>query len=307
MHAEWKIRPAPGPAPLSAKFKNVKPTFVPSMERGDARLHIRRTMTTTAFTPVDSSLELTQAQWATFEEQGYLHLGKLLSDAELQALQERIDAIMLGKASLDYDAMLMQLDSETGSYEDAGRQTKGHKGSTLNYRKIQDLEYDDLFRAYMTLPIFRSICEGIYGPDTPIASFRAMFMNKPAGRGTFLPFHQDRWTDLDRDPLITTWTALDPATVENGCVQVIPGSHHYGLLNPSHPAGFLSKEQAAEYCRPEKIEYLTLEPGEVVLLHNWLLHGSDVNRSGVSRRAFSVCYMDARTQSKRGEQFVRIF
>ena len=32
---------------------------------------------------------------------------------------------------------------------------------------------------------------------------RAMFMNKPANKGTFLPWHQDRWTALDRDPQIT--------------------------------------------------------------------------------------------------------
>jgi len=58
------------------------------------------------------------------------------------SLQQRIDEIMLGQAPLDYDRMLMQLDSTTGQYKDRGSQTKGHKGATLNYRKIQDLERD---------------------------------------------------------------------------------------------------------------------------------------------------------------------
>jgi ectoine hydroxylase-related dioxygenase (phytanoyl-CoA dioxygenase family) len=40
---------------------------------------------------------------------------------------------------------------------------------------------------------------------------------------------------------------------------------------------------------------LELAAGEVVLFHNWLLHSSDINRSGIPRRAFSVCYMDAET------------
>jgi len=251
--------------------------------------------------------ELSETAWTEFEEQGYLRLGTVLPPAELKALQDRIDEIMLGNAAIDYDQLLMQLDSATGLYEEAGKQTKGHKEATLNYRKIQNLEIDPLFNEFMALPIFRDACVRAYGADTPIATFRAMFMNKPAKRGTFLPFHQDRWTDLDRDPLITTWTALDPATIENGCVQVVPGSHKAGLINPSHPSGFLTKEQAAEYCHPDKIEHLTLEPGESVLLHNWLLHGSDINQSETSRRAFSVCYMDARTVSERGATFPVLF
>lgn len=45
----------------------------------------------------------------------------------------------------------------------------------------------------------------------------------------------------------------------------------------------------------------------MAILHNWLLHASDVNRSDISRRAFSVCYMDADTKTTNGETFTRIF
>ncbi|MCG3146614.1 MAG: hypothetical protein PCFJNLEI_00047 [Verrucomicrobiae bacterium] len=246
-------------------------------------------------------------QWAQYERDGFLKLGQVLNPAELHALQQRIDDIMLGKARVDYDRMLMQLDSESGKYEDAGVQSRGHKGATINYRKIQELEFDPLFLAYMQRPIFREICEHVYGSDTPVAAFRAMFMNKPARKGTFLPWHQDRWTYLDRDPQITVWTALDPATVGNGCVQVVPGSHKFGLINPSHSSGFLTKEQAAQHATPDKIVYLELQPGEVALLHNYLLHASDVNRTDTSRRAFSVCYMDARTVTTNNEKYSTIF
>jgi ectoine hydroxylase-related dioxygenase (phytanoyl-CoA dioxygenase family) len=250
---------------------------------------------------------ISDAQWAFYEDNGYLKLGKLLDDAALNALRQRIDDIMLGRAGLDYNRLLMQLDSDTGKYEDAGAQSRGHKGATLGYRKIQDLEYDELFLAFMQRPIFREICARVYGEQCEIAAFRAMFMNKPARKGTFLPWHQDRWMDLDRDPLITTWTALDPATIANGCVQIIPGSHKLGLINKAHPAGFLTKEQAAEYCTPDRVVHLELAAGEVALLHNWLLHGSDVNRTDHPRRAFSVCYMDGKTRSAKGETFSPIF
>jgi hypothetical protein len=240
--------------------------------------------------------QLSEEQWAQYFRDGFIRLGKVLGDEELQQLQTRIDAIMLGEADVDYSQMMMQLDSETGAYGDAGKMSKGHKGATLNYRKIEQLEFDPLFLEYMQKPIFREICARVYGGHTDIASFRAMFMNKPADRGTLLPWHQDRWSHLDRDPLITVWTALDPATRENGCVQIIRGSHAWGVINPGHGSGFLSEEQAAQFAPEEDVIYCELEPGEVVLLHNWLLHSSDKNHSSQSRRAFSVCYMDARTK-----------
>lgn len=237
---------------------------------------------------------LTDEKWAEYEELGYLKLGRI-DAGTLHRMQARIDAIMLGEADVAYDNLLMQLDSATGAYEDAGVQSKGFKGPTLDYRKIQDLEFDPLFLAYLQAPIFREICARVHGPEAAIAVNRAMFMNKPANKGTFLPWHQDRWTAYDRDPQITVWTAMDPATRENGCVQVIPKSHRFGLINPTHPSGFLSQAQAAAICTEDRIVYVELEPGEVILLHNYLLHASDVNRSSQSRRALSVCYMEAAT------------
>ena len=250
---------------------------------------------------------ISAGEWADYDREGYVRLGRLLSGDDLAALQRRINDIMLGAADMDYTRLLMQLDSPDGKYENAGAQSRGHKGATLHYRKIQELEHDPLFREYMEAPLFRHLCEKIYGPQTPVAGFRAMFMNKPAHQGTLLPWHQDRWNYLDRDPLITVWTALDPATRENGCVQIVPGSHQQGLINPSHPSGFLSDEQAERYNAPENIVYLELAAGEAVLLHNHLLHRSDTNATAVSRRAFSVCYMDARTKASNGEIYTPLF
>ena len=238
--------------------------------------------------------ELTDREWEEFDRDGWVKLGRL-DAAELGRLQDRIDEIMLGRAALDYDQLIMQLEGDGGAYHNLGGQTPGFKGSTRNYRKIQNLEIDPVFLDYLSLPLFGDICRRVYGPDTPISLFRAMFFNKPARTGSRLPWHQDRWNDISPDPLITVWTALDPATKENGCLQIVPGSHRHGLINPTHPSGFLSKAQAAAICTPDRIVYVELEPGEVVLLHNYLLHASDGNKSAQSRRAFSVCYMQACT------------
>jgi ectoine hydroxylase-related dioxygenase (phytanoyl-CoA dioxygenase family) len=100
---------------------------------------------------------------------------------------------------------------------------------------------------------------------------------------------------VDRHPLLTAWTALDPATIANGCVKIVPASRTPGLL--SRRGHQLSEEHAAEHCPPERIIHLELEPGECVLLQNWLIHGSDINHTDIPRRGFSVCYMHGETRA----------
>jgi phytanoyl-CoA hydroxylase len=248
---------------------------------------------------------ISAADWTGFEHAGYLRLGRTLAADELAALQERIDAFMLGQ--LSDPRLMMQLDLG-GEYGAMAPMTLGHKGASLAYRKIENLEHDDRFGAFVRQPRFRAICDRVYGHGTAVGVYRAMFMNKPAGQGTLLPWHQDGgaiW-GLDRDPLMTVWTALDDATRANGCVQVVPGSHRLGLL--SSFGHTITPEQAEELCRPEQVVHLELRAGESVLLHNWTLHRSDVNRTTAPRRAFSVCYLDARTEQRdRGACFPAVF
>jgi len=250
--------------------------------------------------------ELTAAEWSHYEQNGYLRLGRLLDEQALQALQERIDAIMLGTAAIDYSQVMMQLDRIPGETDGPGSQSKGHKQATLRYRKIENLELDPLFFAYMRHPLVEHICRRVYGQQTAVACYRAMFMNKPAREGTQLVWHQDRWTNLDRDPLITIWTALDPATKANGCVQVMP-SLHRRLINPDHGSGFLTDEQTQDLLTQHEPVYMELAAGEAMLLHNHLPHSSDVNHTDIARRAFSVCYMDAATNAEDGKSFPPVF
>jgi phytanoyl-CoA hydroxylase len=243
------------------------------------------------------SAPLTDEQWQQYDRDGFLRLGKLMPDAELLGLQDRIDAIMLGEADVPYERMMMQQGTPDGDAAGIGPQSKGFKGPTLNYRKIEGLELDPAFHRYMSRPLFRHIAARVYGAGTDVGIFRAMFMNKPAGYGTPLIWHQDRWTTLDRDPLVTIYTALDAARQNNGCVSIIPGSHRR-LVNPEHGSGFLSAEQAEEIAASDQALPLELDAGEVVLLHNWTLHSSAGNTSDRSRRAFSFCLMEAETRHR---------
>ena len=49
---------------------------------------------------------------------------------------------------------------------------------------------------------------------------------------------------------------LDTSSKENGCVQIIRGTHHYGLINPEYESGFLTEEQSKNYTIGKEISYL---------------------------------------------------
>jgi len=217
-----------------------------------------------------------------------------VSNGELHALQRRIDDIMMGTAAVPYDRIMMQLDATTGQRKDLSNQTKGHKGATLAYRKMQGLEFDPLFLSYMQKPLFQDISERAYGREIPISIMRAMFMNKPAQQGTKLPWHQDYFSGMDHPPIATIWMALDDSTIENGCVIVLPGSHRH-FPDEDH-FSFLNDEQVSEVLTKYQSTTLECAAGEGILLHNRLLHSSEVNSTIRPRRAFSACYMDGRAK-----------
>ena len=245
---------------------------------------------------------INDSQWEQFEEEGYLRLGRVMDDEELATLQQRIDDIMMGKAKLPYDQIMMQIDGKTADYGKMEPMTKGHKGPTLNYRKITELELDPFFLSYMQKPAFRDICARAYGSSTPIATPRAMFMNKPADTGTHLPWHQDVFRNLDKFSDIIIWAALDPATLDSGCLRVIPKSH-YRIYDGNFP----TEEQLETLFAVADPVTLELEPGEGVLLHVNLIHTSAVNDTGLPRRAFSVAYIDAAARTKEGQPLPTIF
>ncbi len=243
---------------------------------------------------------LTEDELEVFHEQGYVRLGKVAE--EVETLCQRIDDIMLG--SIRYDRMMMQLCPSAGKAE-LSKQTSVFKGSSLKYRKIQDLEQDPLFLAYIQHPLFRDITRKIIGEEVSV--FRSMFFNKPANQGVLINWHQDGvggW-GLSIPPKVTIWTALDPTCVANACLQIIPGSHKKKIPRKGDQ---LSPEERAVHAPDEERLYLEMDRGEVVMLHNWTLHRSEVNTVDRPRRAFSVCYIDAATkQVSTGRTFPQVF
>jgi hypothetical protein len=218
----------------------------------------------------------------------------VITTDQVSALAARVDDLALGR--VQNPAVLFQLDTG-GAYDQLPGAVAVLPDPTLAYRKVQGLEHDDLFGQVLRLPVVREVCERMYGRHAGVSIFRAMVMNKPAGQGTVLPWHQDAgdvW-GLDRDPLVTLWLALDDATPENGCMEVVPGSHRLGLLTPH--GSTVPPELAEIHCPRDAVRHITARAGELILLHNWSIHRSGVNPTAQPRRAFTTCLMDARTIS----------
>ena len=98
-------------------------------------------------------------------------------------------------------------------------------------------------------------------------------------------------------PLLTSaFIAVDRATKENGCMQVIQGSHLLGRIDhilTGDQAG-ASLERVEETLKVLPLVYVEMEPGDVLYFHANTLHRSDQNRSENSRWSMICCYNAAR-------------
>jgi ectoine hydroxylase-related dioxygenase (phytanoyl-CoA dioxygenase family) len=98
-------------------------------------------------------------------------------------------------------------------------------------------------------------------------------------------------------PLLTSaFIAVDPATKENGCLQVIKGSHHIGRINHGLTGDQAGADMERVNVALERMElvYCEMEPGDTLFFHANLLHRSDQNRSDNPRWSLICCYNAAR-------------
>ena len=243
---------------------------------------------------------------AHFREHGWARLGVVATEATLASLRSRADEIMLGRSPST--GFFFQRDGETGRYEDLAF-GQGWEGPSLEYRKVEKLEGDPLFRGWLENSLFERIARTLVGNE--VAIYRATLFTKGARGGTELPWHQDagRFWGVDRDPQLQIWTALDDAPQEAGCVEVLDASHTGGLARPL--GGMIPRDICGAARADERKLALEAQAGEVLLLHNYLWHRSGRNTSGRTRRAFSVTYMPASTrclrQKRAPRSFVRVF
>jgi hypothetical protein len=236
------------------------------------------------------------------ERDGFARLGPVLTSAGLEALRERADDLMLGRVV--YPGMFFQLDATTGLYEDAPIGL-GWQGPSLAYRKLEKLEKDPLFCAWLNNPLFERVARSLVVGG--VAIYRAILFNKGAAAGSNIPWHQDGgdlW-GLSDAPTLQIWTALDAAPADGGCLEFLPGSHRGGLATPL--GGIVPRVQLDAARAQERAVAVPVEAGEALLIHNDVWHRSGRNRPGQRRMGFSVCYMSAATRCLRKRRAPREF
>ena len=146
--------------------------------------------------------------------------------------------------------------------------------------------------------------EDLIGPD--ILCWNTFFWIKEPLSETFVSWHQDlRYWGLDNDHLVSVWLALSPATLETGCMRVLPGSHKGELLphtDEYKQHNLLTRgQEIAVKVDEAKTVAMPLQPGEISLHNVRLAHASGPNRSTDRRIGLSMHYMPTSTKQTIGE------
>ena len=144
-------------------------------------------------------------------------------------------------------------------------------------------------------PALTPILQQIIGPN--VKCLHSILFLKGRGKPE-QAWHQDEHYNPTRDRSLTgAWIALDAATVENGCIWMIPGSHRPGVIWPNRAHGDTRFDEGYESYGFPFDEHASvpveMAPGDVVFFNGYLLHRSFPNHSRGLRRAIANHYMSA--------------
>ena len=224
---------------------------------------------------------LSESQIAHYCREGYVVVPSIFDHHDLKRLDEFIrvftqEALVSG----DY-SKVMELEPELIDGEQVAR------------RIYNPFEQHDMFREVATDPRILDRIESLIGPD--IGLQHSKLNMKPARVGSVVEWHQDlAYLPHTNDDLVTTLIYLDDATVENGCLQVIP-RHHRQYFDHTGPdgefSGMITEDMGSgRFGRPQS---LPAPAGSVILMHCILPHSSLPNRSDKPRRTLIFGYWAA--------------
>ena len=144
-----------------------------------------------------------------------------------------------------------------------------------------------------TAPQILDIVEQLIGPD--ILLYNATYIVKEPRTPDHVSWHQDlTYWGLSQDDQVSLWLALSPATVESGCMRMVPGSHRQGQIEHRRlqdATNLLFQGQTVDKVAEEQAVSCPLMPGEASFHHGWTLHASLPNRSRDRRIGLNVQYL----------------
>ncbi|MYA42515.1 MAG: phytanoyl-CoA dioxygenase family protein [Gemmatimonadetes bacterium] len=147
---------------------------------------------------------------------------------------------------------------------------------------------------YAHYPLILDVLEQLIGPD--ILLWSSVLFGKPAHTGKRVPWHQDApYWPIRPMAACTVWIAIDDSTRENGCLEVVSGSHK-AQREQEHSAA-VSDEDLLDRAIDEKdineddIRFLELKAGQFSVHDAFLVHGSDPNRTDHRRAGLTLRFM----------------
>jgi phytanoyl-CoA hydroxylase len=236
-------------------------------------------------------MSLTPQQIEQYRRDGFLVFEELFRREEAAALLARLEDLVLERMPRP-EGIRMQI-------EPAVQRGEAVAASPMErLRKVEGLvEHDDAFGRLARDPRILDVMQDLVGPD--IKLFRDALMMKPPRHGSAKPYHQDSaYWQIDPPDLVSVWMALDDATLENGCMRVIPGSHTWGMLRHQHLQDYQVDE--AELDTTQEVS-VPLNSGGCLFFHSLLLHATSPNPSPHPRRSMIISAMSARSRYTGGD------
>jgi len=164
----------------------------------------------------------------------------------------------------------------------------------LRIRKYMDFCEDApaLRDAAMSASLHRTL-DRILGEGRTL--FQEMALVKPPFIGGEKPWHQDCAYFRITDPslVVGVWIALDEAKRENGCMELIAGSHLWGPQPHHHENDFNRCRIQEHLLKPEQRIAIEMQPGDALIFSGLLQHYTAPNRSALRRRAIQFHYHQA--------------
>ena len=238
---------------------------------------------------------LTSEELSFWNENGYLIRQDVFTHEENDSLRKVAEDIVDGKrpfpsAHIDQNALVRD-----GKTEEQGIYAM-HK---IHHPSCYVVEFLARVRdTRLTDPIV-----DMMGPD--ILGINNLFIWKAPKIGLGFPWHQDMFYFRNRfktETTIGTWTAIDAADRDNGCLYVIPGSHKNEIHEHDDLEGSQQREfKLARDAHDEDGVAVEVPPGSVVWFHSHLLHKSTDNHSLRFRRSYVIHYLSAQAEWAKGD------
>jgi phytanoyl-CoA hydroxylase len=227
-------------------------------------------------------MKLTPEQIAQFREEGYLVAEGVVTNDDL--------APLIGAYEAWIDRRARQLHAEgkiTQLHEDAPFETR----FGLLHEQCKEIENGlDIMHArlpeafhFLRNENLLDAVECLVGPEitcSPIQHIRGKAPAKSSGTGAGyynVPWHQDSgvtWDEADHSEIVTCWLALVDATVENGCMEVLPGAWKLGHLTHQAEGGTTIRPDLMPDMAPVAVP---VKKGGIVFMHRHTPHRSTPN------------------------------